>query len=104
MCLAELRTAVRENLRIRVVVFDDAELSLIKIKQVQRGYAPTGVQMGQLDWELLGTALGLVAKTAATEAELLQVLADTADCNGPVLIAAKIDPTSYQAMINALRG
>lgn len=104
MCLAELRTAVRENLRIRVVVFDDAELSLIKIKQLQRGYAPTGVQMGQLDWEMLGTALGLVAKTATTEAELLQVLADTADCNGPVLIAAKIDPTPYQAMINALRG
>jgi|SRR5665213_97998 len=32
MCLGELRTAARENLPLRVIVFDDRELSLIRIK------------------------------------------------------------------------
>ena len=39
MCLGELGTAARaESLRLRIVVFDDGELSLIKVKQVRRGY------------------------------------------------------------------
>ena len=39
MCAGELLTAVRERLRIVVIVFADASLSLIDIKQQQRGHA-----------------------------------------------------------------
>ena len=47
MCVAELLTATRERLPIRVIVFDDAALSLIEIKQRQRGYETRGVAMGE---------------------------------------------------------
>ncbi len=43
MCLGEFSTAARENLRLRIIVFDDGELSLIKMKQVQQGYRTEGV-------------------------------------------------------------
>ncbi len=104
MCLAELKTAVRENLRLRVIVFDDGELSLIKVKQEQRGYQTSGVSLGPTDWLALGAAFGMAAYTPATEKELEQVLAQTAGYQGPVLIAAKVNPQSYRPTIRALRG
>ena len=42
MCAGELLTAVRERLRIITIVFSDASLSLIEIKQQARRLAPAG--------------------------------------------------------------
>jgi acetolactate synthase-1/2/3 large subunit len=104
MCLGELRTASREALPLRIIVFDDGELSLIKIKQVQRGYQPIGVSIGALNWNALGQGLGVLAVTATNGDELKKHLRDTSREAGPVLIAAKINPGPYQATIKALRG
>ena len=46
MCAGELLTAARERLRIIVIVFSDASLSLIEIKQQARRYPPAGVALG----------------------------------------------------------
>jgi acetolactate synthase-1/2/3 large subunit len=104
MCLGELRTAAREGLRLRVIVFDDGELSLIKIKQVQRGYRTDGVSIGEIDWTALGCGLGVTARRAANEEELRQALRETADAPGPVLIAPQVNARAYEPMIQALRG
>jgi acetolactate synthase-1/2/3 large subunit len=104
MCLGELRTAAREHLRLRIVVFDDRELSLIRIKQVQRGYHTDGMSMGPIDWTALGTGFGMSAVSAASEASLEAALRDTEDEPGPVLIGAKIDPSEYEHTIRSLRG
>lgn len=104
MCLGELSTAARESLRLRIVVFDDGELSLIKVKQVQRGYRTEGVTMGGIDWVSVGAGLGVTARRAATEGELRACLRETADAPGPVLIAAKVNAAAYEGTIRALRG
>jgi acetolactate synthase-1/2/3 large subunit len=104
MGVAELRTAVREKLPLRVIVFDDEALSLIKLKQQQWGYALQGIALEGVNWEQLATGLGATGRKATTEAELWQVLEETFNIKGPVLIDARIDPTPYQAMLNALRG
>jgi acetolactate synthase-1/2/3 large subunit len=104
MCLGELSTARREALPLRVIVFDDGELSLIKVKQVQRGYRTDGVTLGGIDWVLLGAGLGVTARRAASEAELRICLRETADVPGPVLIAAKVNARAYEGTIRALRG
>jgi acetolactate synthase-1/2/3 large subunit len=104
MCLGELSTAARESLRLRIVVFDDGELSLIKVKQVQRGYRTDGVTMGGIDWVSLGAGLGVTGRRAATEGELRACLRETADAAGPVLIAAKVNGGAYEGTIRALRG
>jgi thiamine pyrophosphate-dependent acetolactate synthase large subunit-like protein len=49
MCIAELSTAARERLPLRVIVFGDGELSLIKVKQVQRGYRADASRTGPID-------------------------------------------------------
>jgi acetolactate synthase-1/2/3 large subunit len=104
MCTGELRTAARERLPLRIVVFDDSALSLIKIKQVQRGYRTDGITIGNVEWRALGDAMGLPAYSVDDEAALANCLRDTASVEGPVLIAATIDPQPYQQIIRALRG
>ncbi len=104
MCLAELRTATRENLRVRVVVFDDGDLTLIKIKQEQRGYHPDGVTIGDIDWRAIGAGFGVAAFRVETEESLRKCLRETVHHPGPVLIAAKISPSTYEATMQALRG
>jgi acetolactate synthase-1/2/3 large subunit len=104
MCLGELRTAAREKLPLRILVFDDGELSLIKVKQVQRGYRTDGVTIGAIDWQSLGAALGVTARQASAEAELSACLHETAAAPGPVLIAARVNALAYEGAIRALRG
>lgn len=104
MCLGELQTAAREQVPIRIIVFDDRALSLIRIKQQQRGYASEGTDLGRVDWHAVGTGLGLVAHHVESAAALRSALAATAAHPGPVLIAAKVSPSTYLDTIRALRG
>jgi acetolactate synthase-1/2/3 large subunit len=104
MCLAELRTAARERLPIRVIVFDDGQLTLIKLKQVQRGYRTDGVTIGDIDWHAAAGGLGVPAFTVCDEEALRRCLRETALREGPVLIDARINPAVYAETIRALRG
>jgi acetolactate synthase-1/2/3 large subunit len=104
MCAAELRTAARERLPLRIVVFDDAALTLIQLKQEQRGYDTAATGMGSTDWQAVACGFGVLGRRAADEAGLRAVLRETADHPGPVLIAARISTRTYPVLMSALRG
>jgi acetolactate synthase-1/2/3 large subunit len=104
MCLGELRTAARENLPLRVIVFDDGELSLIKFKQLRRGYRTDGVTIGEVDWRAVASGLGMQATQADDEKTLRDCLRDTLHHPGPVLISAKVGDRTYQDAIREVRG
>ncbi len=71
MTLAEIETAVRLRLRIVVIVFNDATLSLIKIKQRAAGQGGAeAVDYGPVSFAGVATAMGAAAAAAGTEAEL----------------------------------
>ena len=96
MCGGELLTAVRERLRIVVIVFADASLSLIEIKQRQRGLHPAGVGLGTIDWCALAASMGAAAHGAGTAADLKAALATALAGRGPTVIEARIDPRYVQ--------
>ena len=104
ICLGELRTAAREGVKVRIIVFDDSVLSLIRIKQQQRHYPVGSTFNGEVDWAAVGAGLGVIAREVRTEDELRAALIGTRDHPGPVLIAAKITADTYPATIRALRG
>jgi acetolactate synthase I/II/III large subunit len=104
MCAGELATAARERLRIIVIVFSDASLSLIEIKQQSRGLPAAGVALGAVDWVALARGCGVDGAAARSEAELDAALQRAADSAGPFLIEAKIDRSNYGAMLRAVRG
>jgi acetolactate synthase-1/2/3 large subunit len=104
MCAGELLTAVRERLRIIVIVFNDASLSLIEIKQQARRLPAAGVALGAVDWCALAAGFGMPSYAASTEDGFVQSLEAAAQHEGPVLIEAKIDRSNYGATMRAIRG
>src|SRR5262249_26694527 len=70
MCLGELSTAVRERLPILVIVFNDASLSLIEIKQQARTLPSAGVALGGIDWLAIARGFGVEAFGASNGCEL----------------------------------
>jgi acetolactate synthase I/II/III large subunit len=104
MCAAELLTAVREKLRVITLVFSDASLSLIEIKQQARRLEPAGVALGTIDWPALAGGFGVPAWTAATGEELDRAIDRAIAAPGPSLIEARIDRSNYGATLRAVRG
>jgi acetolactate synthase-1/2/3 large subunit len=104
MCAGELLTAVRERLRIITIVFSDASLSLIEVKQRQRRLAPAGVSLGEMSWCALAASVGAAAHLVRTGPELERALMLALDHQGPSVIEAKIDPSSYAETLHAVRG
>lgn len=104
MCLGELLTAARERLPIVTIVFNDASLSLIEIKQQARKFQPTGVALGDVAWKPLAESVGLAAFRADTADELGLAIEMARAVEGPSLVEARIDRTHYGATLRAIRG
>lgn len=104
MCLAELATAARVGLPVVVVVMNDAALSLIDVKQQQRGFETRGVRYPALDFRSVAEGLGCLGATAGTAGELAAALTRSFNHRGPSVIDVRIDPGPYRAQLEALRG
>jgi acetolactate synthase-1/2/3 large subunit len=103
MTIAELQTAQREDLPIIVLVFDDREIGLIRVKQEIKGIPLHGVQIGGVDWEKLAHAFGADGTVVETEQALSNALSAAIKSGRTTVIAARIDPSGYVAQFNALR-
>lgn len=103
MCLSELETIARRQLPITVVVYNDATLSLIKIKQRADHGGENAVRYGMTDFAAVARAMGMPAVTVDGPSELSATLAAHDDAS-PLLIDAQIDPSSYPHLIEVTRG
>jgi acetolactate synthase-1/2/3 large subunit len=104
MCAGDLLTAVREQLRIIVIVFSDGMLSLIDVKQRQRRYSSRGVTLGDVAWASVAESFRMPGYAATTDRELERALSEAVSRRGPTLVDARIDPASYDAMLKTVRG
>jgi acetolactate synthase-1/2/3 large subunit len=79
MTMAELETAVRERLRIVVLVFDNERFGTIRMHQERRGEEPVGTDLGPIDFAAVARACGArgvrVESDDAFEPALRQALA-----------------------------
>ena len=103
MAVAELQTSVREKLPITVVVFDDEEIALIRVKQEIKGIPTYGVKIGGMDWEKLAQGFGADGVVVETENALGDALQTAVQSGRTTVIAAKIDGSGYVDQFNALR-
>jgi len=104
ICAGELLTAVREQLRVIVVVFSDAALTLIDVKQQQRRMRRAGVAIGDVAWASIAESVRMAAHVATTEEELDAATRAALAHRGPTLIDARIDPSTYPEMLRVVRG
>ncbi|MBI4500443.1 MAG: thiamine pyrophosphate-binding protein [Gemmatimonadetes bacterium] len=104
MCLAELATAATEQLKVTVIVFNDRSLSLIRIKQEALGYPPVGVSLDGIDWQSAAATFGVPAWRARNDDEMARCLTEANAGDGPALVEAVIDPSSYAETLRVVRG
>jgi acetolactate synthase-1/2/3 large subunit len=104
MTLAEIETAVRLDLPVTVLVFNDAALSLIKIKQRPAGQGGgEAVDYGPVSFAAAAAAMGAAAESARAPAGLAGALAALAR-PGPTVIDVAVDPAGYPAIMDLSRG
>ncbi len=98
--LAELETLARTGADVVVVVFNDAALTLIELKQSPGQGGHGAVRYRTIDFAAVARACGMEGVVAENQAQLEAAL------NGsrPRLIDARIDPTAYRAVIETARG
>jgi acetolactate synthase I/II/III large subunit len=105
MTLAEIETAVRLALRIVVIVFNDAALSLIKIKQRPAGQGGgEAVDYGPVSYTRAAEAMGAAGAAVRTETELAEALDVALRRDGPTVIDVRVDPSSYPLIMELSRG
>ena len=92
MNVQDLETAVRLQLNVVYMVWDDGEYGLIKWKQQNHfGGRHSKLDFGNPDWELLARAFGMWGKTLKNGEELRPALEEAFAQPGPALIAVPVD-------------
>ncbi|MGF1593527.1 MAG: thiamine pyrophosphate-binding protein [Kiloniellaceae bacterium] len=99
MVAGELSTAAELSSRLIVVVFVDASLALIDLKQRQRQMKNAGVDFAAHDFAAIARAFGGVGHTVTSRTELETALDDALTAEAFTVIAAVIERGSYQGRI-----
>lgn len=100
--LGELETLGRLGLDVTVVVFNDATLTLIKLKQTSGQAGNRAVAYQPVDFAAVSSGMGVPGRRADDIVELRAAL--DAPRNGPLLIDARIDASAYPHIIKMTRG
>lgn len=99
MVAGELSTASQQHRNTIFLVFVDASLALIELKQRQRQLPNTGVDFCTHDYAAIARSFGGDGYTVSNREELQVALQRTESADNFVLIAALIDPRSYDGRI-----
>jgi acetolactate synthase-1/2/3 large subunit len=104
MCLSNLSVCSRLNLPITIVVFADGALGLIKVKQLQKGIVPIGVDLKNPDFQKLAEAFGGIGYRATTKSEFDKALAASLSSDRFCMIEAVLNPQAYVDLVKQVRG
>ena len=99
MVAGELTTAKELNLNTIFVVFVDASLALIELKQRQRQLTNSGVDFAQHDFAAMGKAFGGNGHTVHSRDELRVALRAAQKAQELTVIAAVIEKGAYDGRI-----
>ncbi|MEM6711337.1 MAG: thiamine pyrophosphate-binding protein [Pseudomonadota bacterium] len=100
MVAGELSTAAEMGLRPIIIVFVDASLALIELKQRQRQLANVGVDYpDRHDIAAIGRAMGGAGITVSDRTELKAAIEDALDAPTFTVIAAQIERGGYDGRI-----
>ncbi|AEI94994.1 putative acetolacetate synthase, catabolic [Roseobacter litoralis Och 149] len=99
MVAGELSTAAELGLRTIFVVFVDASLALIELKQRARQLTNHGVDFAEHDFAAIGRAFGGVGVTVHNRTEMRDALETALAADKFTVIAAKIERGSYDGRI-----
>jgi pyruvate dehydrogenase (quinone) len=92
MLLGDLLTAVAYDLPVKLVVFDNGRLGMVKLEQEQGGLPEFGTELVNPDLAAVARAMGLSAFRVTEPAALAGAVAEALRTPGPVLIDVLTNP------------
>lgn len=102
-CLGELATAARHSLPITALVFNDAALSLIDVKQQQRGFKANEVRYPGINFADIAEGANWRSYRVNNPRELQMSLKKAMKGTTPALIDVTVDAAGYRAQLEAVR-
>ncbi|WP_327064325.1 thiamine pyrophosphate-dependent enzyme [Kitasatospora sp. NBC_01302] len=92
MLLGDLMTIRTYQLPVKLVVFDNRRLGMVKLEQEQAGLTEFGTELDNPDFAAVATALGLTGIRVTDPAELQDSVRRAFDTPGPVLLDVLTNP------------
>ncbi len=94
MLLGDLATVVQYKLPVKIVVFDNRALGMVKLEMEVAGLPDCQTDMCNPDFAAIARAMGIAAFEAAQPDELEEVLRNAFATPGPVCINVQTDPNA----------
>ena len=104
MRASELETAARLNLAPIIIIFDDATLGMIRIKQRSKGYKRDGVDLAQTNFVTLAESFGGQGWEVRDLHEFDSAFKIALDSHRMSVIDVRVDPDEYASHIKPIRG
>ncbi len=92
MTIMELATVKKYNVPLKIVVFNNSKLAMIKFEQEVMGYPQWGVDLINPDFSTLASAYGIEALKIDSNMEIQEAVDAMLKSNGPFLLEAIVDP------------
>ncbi|MEU6894774.1 thiamine pyrophosphate-dependent enzyme [Streptomyces sp. NPDC046557] len=92
MLLGDLMTIKTYRLPVRLVVFDNRRLGMVKLEQEQMGLPEFGTELDNPDFAAVATALGLTGIRVTDPAQLNDAVRRAFETPGPVLLDVLTNP------------
>jgi pyruvate dehydrogenase (quinone) len=92
MLLGDLITAVTYELPVKLVVFDNGRLGMVKLEMEQVGMPEFGTVLHNPDFAAVARAIGLTGLRVTEPGEVDEAVREAFATPGPVLLDALIDP------------
>ncbi|AQQ53197.1 pyruvate oxidase [Planococcus lenghuensis] len=94
MGMQDFVTAVKYDLPMIIVIFNNQKIQLIEEEQKSIGNTPTNIHLANIDFAAFATACGGQGYTAKTRAELREALAKAKESKKPMVIDAYVEDVS----------
>ncbi|MFI5764131.1 thiamine pyrophosphate-dependent enzyme [Streptomyces sp. NPDC051563] len=92
MLLGDLMTIKTHRLPVKLVVFDNRRLGMVKLEQEQAGLPEFGTELDNPDFAAVATALGITGLRVTDPADLHEAVRRAFDTPGPVLLDVLTNP------------
>jgi pyruvate dehydrogenase (quinone) len=92
MLLSELLTVAMYRLPIKIVLFDNSTLGMVKAEMLVDGLPDFGVDVPQVDYTAIAAAAGLRAERVEDPTQIRQALSTAFATDGPALVQLITDP------------
>ncbi len=94
MLLGELSTIKQYNLPIKIIVFNNRSLGMVRLEMEVAGLLDSETDLVNPDFKLVAEAAGIKGLTISDPNDLEALLKEAFDYNGPVLVNVMTDPNA----------